>query len=151
MSGQTQRTAAHYARLHLRFGWWSLLGFLTLGVVLETFHAFKVGWYMDVSNETRRLMWTLAHTHGTLFSLVHVVFALTLRSSPESRHGWLRVASPCLVGASLLMPGGFLLGGTVIYAGDPGVGVLLVPVGALLLLIGVFLAARRLGRTPARR
>ena len=138
----TQVDARDYARVHLRFGWWSLLVFLSLGVALETFHGFKIGWYMDVSNETRRLMWTLAHAHGTLFSLVHVVFALTLRSTPKTRPGWLRIASPCLIGATLLLPGGFLLGGTVIYAGDPGVGILLVPLGALLILIAVFLAAR---------
>ena len=136
--------ARDYAAVHLRFGWWSLLAFLSLGAVLETFHGFKIGWYVDVSNETRRLMWTLAHTHGTLFSLVHVVFALSLRSSPGIRRGWLRVASPCLIGATLLLPGGFLLGGTVIYSGDPGVGILLVPLGALLLLIAVFLAARHI-------
>jgi hypothetical protein len=43
--------------------------------------------------------------------------------------------------ASLLLPGGFFLGGLVYYAGDPGPGVLLVPVGAVLLLTAVFLMA----------
>jgi len=143
-SARGARTATDYARLHARFGWWSLLVFLALGVLLEAFHALKTGWYMDVSNETRRLMWTLAHTHGTLFALVHVVFGLGLRSSPVTATGWLRVTSPCLIGATLLLPGGFLLGGSVIHAGDPGVGILLVPVGALLVLVGVFLAARNL-------
>lgn len=55
---------AEYARRHLRFGWWSLLFFLTFGLGLETLHGLKVGWYLDVENETRRLMWTLAHAHG---------------------------------------------------------------------------------------
>ena len=27
-----------YARRHLRFGWWSLLVFATLGLLLETLH-----------------------------------------------------------------------------------------------------------------
>jgi hypothetical protein len=44
--------------------------------------------------------------------------------------------------ASLLIPGGFFLGGVVIYAGDPGLGIVLVPVGALLLFTAVFLTAR---------
>ena len=63
---------------HLRVGWWSMLVFLTLGVVLEALHAFKAGFYLDVSQETRRLMWTLAHAHGTLFGLVHIAFAGTI-------------------------------------------------------------------------
>ena len=35
-----------------------------------------------------------------------------------------------------------VLGGLVIYNGDPGVGILLLPIGALLLFGAVFLAAR---------
>ena len=42
----------------------------------------------------------------------------------------------------MLLPGGLFLGGVTVYAGDPGVGVALVPVGAVLLLLAVFLAAR---------
>src|SRR5687767_2952499 len=66
-----------YLRRHLRFGWWSLLIFLTLGIVLEGLHAFKVGGYLNVSNSTRRLLWTLAHAHGTALALVHIAFAVT--------------------------------------------------------------------------
>ncbi len=50
----SERTNADYMRLHLRFGWWSLLVFLLLGLVLETLHGFKIGWYLDVSNSIRR-------------------------------------------------------------------------------------------------
>ena len=46
----------------------------------------------------------------------------------------------------MLLPAGFLLGGLVIHDGDPGIGVLLVPVGALLLLYGVGSAARSMGK-----
>jgi len=49
-----------------------------------------------------------------------------------------------LTGATVLLPGGFFLGGAMIYAGDPGVGILLVPVGALLLLVAVGLLNLRL-------
>jgi hypothetical protein len=145
MSDDTRDTRA-YARRHLRFGWWSLLLFLSLGFVLEMLHGFKVGWYLDVSNETRRLMWTLAHAHGSLLSLVHIVFGLMLHRMSDDRARRWRLASACLVGSSILLPGGFLLGGVVIYSGDPGIGILLVPVGALLMFAAVLLAARAAAR-----
>ena len=105
-------------------------------------HGFKVGWYLDVSNEARRLTWTLAHAHGTLLALIHLAFAYTLGWLPEASSRRRRLASSCLIGASLLLPGGFFLGGIVIYDGDPGLGVLLVPPGALLLLAAVLATAR---------
>ena len=129
-------------RRHLKFGWWSLLLFLTLGLGLEALHGFKVGLYLNVSNETRRLMWRLAHVHGTLLALVNVVFGVTL---PLAR-GWATrtrdFAGSCLMAASVLIPGGFFLGGVVIYAGDPGLGIVLVPVGGLLLFVAIYLTAR---------
>ena len=131
---------------HLRFGWWALLCFLSLGIALETMHGFKVGYYLDTNNETRRLMWTLAHTHGTLLSIVHLVFAATLRILPQENSKLQRLASPCLCGASILMPGGFFLGGLIFYGGDPGIGILLLPVGALLLLLAVSQTALSLGQ-----
>lgn len=132
-----------YTRPHLRFGWWTLLIFLTLGIALETLHGFKLGWYLDVSNSTRRLMLTLAHAHGSLMGLIHIAFAVTAKASRIAPG---RAASHCLRGASLLLPGGFFLGGLVVNGGDPGVGILLVPVGGLLLLIAVGLTARNLTR-----
>jgi hypothetical protein len=135
-----------FVRRHLRFGWWSLLLFLGLGFVLELLHAFKIGWYVDVSSHTRRLMWTLAHAHGTLLAILHIVFALTLRTMADRQASrWLRVASACLVGASVLLPGGFFLGGVVIYAGDPGVGIALAPLGAILIFVAVLLTALNVG------
>ena len=127
---------------HMRIGWWSLLVFLTLGIVLEALHGLKVGWYLDVSNETRRLMFTLGHAHGTLLALVHVGFAASLRLLPGFAPQRRALASACLCGAGLLLPAGFLLGGLFTHAGDPGLGVFLVPPGALLLLVAVFLTAR---------
>ena len=62
------------ANRHFRIGWWSLLLFLSLGIVMEALHGFKVGWFLDVGMETRRLMWRLAHAHGTLLSLLHIAF-----------------------------------------------------------------------------
>lgn len=134
-------SAAVVVRRHLRFGWLSLLVFLTLGLALEALHGFKVQAYLNVMNETRRLMWTLAHAHGTLLALAHVAFAFTVQCAP----GWparpRTLASCGLIGASLLMPGGFLLAGIWVYAGDPGLGILLVPVGGILLFAAVLLTA----------
>ena len=132
-----------YGRFHLRFGWWSLLVFTALGLALEGLHGFKIGAYLNVSNETRRLMWTLAHAHGTLLSLVHIAFGLNLRVVPDMRPGNQRLVSTSLIGASLLLPGGFFVGGIVFYGGDPGPGaILMIPLGAALMLVAVFLIAR---------
>ena len=132
-----------YARRHLRFGWWSLLVFAAAGLGLETLHGFKVAAYLDVSNETRRLMWTLAHAHGTLLSLVHAAFAFTCFAFPTrpGRGAARRIASALLIASSVLLPGGFFLGGTFVYEGDPGLGVWLVPLGALALFLAVLLTA----------
>jgi len=65
---------------NLRFGWWSLLVFLSLGGVLEILHGFKIGWYVDVGSDMRRLMFTLAHAHGTALALVNIAAGLTARS-----------------------------------------------------------------------
>lgn len=137
-SGQTDP----FVRRHLRFGWWSLCVFLTLGSVLEVLHGFKIGWYLDVTSETRRLMWTLAHAHGTLLGLMHLAFASTLHLQPKVGQRSLGLISSSLIAATILLPGGFFLGGIYIYAGDPGMGVFLAPVGGLLLLLAVFLIAR---------
>ena len=120
---------------NLRFGWWSLLVFLSLGGALETLHGFKIGWYVDVGNETRRLMFTLGHAHGTLLALINIAAGLTARN--VDRFELRSSASFALIWAAILLPAGFFLGGIVIYDGDPGLGVWLVPIGALLLFYSV--------------
>lgn len=136
-------------RRHLRFGWWSLLCFLTLGLSLELMHGFKLDIYLNAANETRRLLWTLAHAHGTLLSILNVVFALSIRATASASAPSLAIASRCLIGATLLLPLGFFSGGIFIFAGDPGLPVLLVPLGALLLFIAVLLTARAAGAKAA--
>jgi len=133
------------SRLHLRVGWWALLFFLSAGTLLEAMHGFKLGFYLDVSNETRRLTWTLAHAHGSLLSILNLVFAATLQLAPGWSGASRVVASRCLIGALILLPTGFLLGGIFVHAGDPGLGILLVPPGAALLFVAVLLAARGAG------
>ncbi|MBC7365641.1 MAG: hypothetical protein H7343_02320 [Undibacterium sp.] len=132
----------HASDRHLRFGWWSLLVYLVLGLLLEALHGFKLGWYLDVGVEMRRLMFTLAHAHGTLLAVVNIAAGLTLRviGARELK----RAASRALLWGSVLLPAGFFLGGLVIHDGDPGLGVMLVPIGALCLLCGVAGVARSL-------
>jgi hypothetical protein len=132
---------------HLRLGWYFVAFYLTMGLCLEVMHGFKVDWYLNVSNETRRLMFTLAHSHGTLLGILHIAFGLTLRATEASGESWAKRAGACLTGAAILLPGGFLLGGIIIYGGDPGRGVLLVPVGAVLLLFAVITTAVNLRKS----
>lgn len=148
-SGGLTPQAQQLIRKHLLIGWSSLLLFLTLGIALELLHAFKLPYYLDARHTTRRLMWTLAHSHGTLFSLIQLAFVATLvacdrywgeRSLGEAaaaRVAELRRAGQWLTAALTVMPLGFFWGGVGLRAGDPSLGILLVPIGAVCLLIGV--------------
>lgn len=136
---------AIYARRHVRVGWWAFLIFATFGLFLESLHGFKVRAYLDVSNETRRLMWTLAHAHGVLLALVNVIVGVSIRVLPEVGLARRRLVSAALLAATVLIPGGFFLGGVVFYAGDPGLGVVILPIGAISLLVAAFLLARDAG------
>lgn len=125
---------------HLRAGWWGLLVFLVLGGVLETLHATKHPSYVDAASETTRLMLRLAHSHGTLLAIVNVLFALTARHKPEVLG---RGSSSALLAALVLLPIGFLAGAVGARGGDPGVGIVLVPPGAIALALGVGFVARK--------
>ena len=136
-----------YVRRHLQIGWWWLVAFSAVGLLLESLHGFKVGAYLDMSNETRRLMWRLAHAHGALMGVVHIAFALTLQAVGLPAMPRVRTISLALQAAGILLPLGFFLGGVAFYAGDPGLGVILVPIGAVFLLSGLGLTASSLGVT----
>jgi hypothetical protein len=127
-------------RRHLRFGWLALLVFSLLGASLELLHAFKLGFYLDVASETRRLLWRLAHAHGIGLGLVNLAFAVTLPHTHEEAP--LGRSSVCLIAASVLLPLGFLLGGAFASDGDPGLPILLVPLALPLLLAALFWTAR---------
>ena len=126
---------------HYRLGWWGLLLYLSLGIALETLHGFKIGFYLDRVHQMRRLLWTLAHAHGTLLALVQIGFAAGLAAFGRWTDTRLKLASFFLIDALALLPAGFFLGGIGCTEVDPSPGVLLVPVGALLLLAGVALIA----------
>lgn len=129
------------ARRHQIVGWWALLLFLSLGIALETLHGFKIGFYLDPSHRMRRLLWTLAHAHGTLLAVVHIGFALGLMQFGVWTERRLKLASFFLIDALVLLPAGFFLGGFGHSEGDPSLGILLVPLGAIFLLIAVALIA----------
>jgi len=122
------------------FGWWSLLTWLALGMALEAMHAFKVGWYLDVVNDGRRLQLTLAHTHGTLLAIINLAFVATARAPKDGKEA-LQRPGMLLRWAGILMPLGFLLGGVMATGADPGLPIVLVPIGGLLLFAGVLLTA----------
>ncbi len=122
---------------HVRFGWLCLAIFLTLGIALEALHGFKSQWYLNVANETRRLMLTLGHAHGTLLALVNLGLAATLHCGFLPADAGLKLSGRLLMIATVMMPAGFILGGIQIFGGDPGPGIILVPVAAVFLLTAV--------------
>jgi hypothetical protein len=127
---------------HMRIGWLALVVSVTGGLALEGMHAYKLSLYLDVGNETRRLMWTLAHAHGVGLSLLNIAYAATLHIWLGKSSRPLELASTLTAWSTLLVPFGFLLGGIVTYGGDPSPGVFLVPIGAFMLWIAVVLVAR---------
>jgi hypothetical protein len=124
-------------KAHVRFGLVALAVYATVGLVLEAMNGFKLGWY--VASETRRLMLTLGHAHGVALGIWNVVYGGTALTFPTERRRAL--ASGALKAATILLPAGFLLGGLRVYGADPGVGFVLLPVGAVLLIGHLVLAA----------
>jgi hypothetical protein len=126
----------------IRQGWISLAGWIAFGILIEGFIGFRTPALLDDS--VRRDMFRLAHAHGTLLNLVLIAAAICARLELV-RIG--RIASLGLRFAVVLLPAGFLLGGLWHFKDDPGLGIFLVPVGALLLLA----TALQLGLSAKRR
>ena len=118
--------------------------FLSLGGGLEALHGFKIGWYVDVGNDMRRLMFTLAHAHGTALALVNIAAGLTARRFDN--FDFSSSVATSLIWAGILFPLGFFLGGVVTYGGDPGLGIWLVPVAAVLLFYSVLSIASAINK-----
>jgi hypothetical protein len=124
-------------RKTVRMGWLLLAIALPFGVTLEALHGFKVQAYL--ASEMRREMWRLAHAHGTLLGMLCLVSAALAEAYiPEAIRA--RVLVMIRWGA-VLMPLGFFLGGVLNSEGDPSLGILLVPPGALLLIAALVRAA----------
>lgn len=134
-------------RRHLRFGWLLLCVSLPAGLVLEALHGLKLEMYLGPDNEIRRLLWTLAHAHGTLLALLNIAYGLTA-AHLRLRDG---LASRMLMVGAILLPAGFLAGGVVTYGGDPGPSIVLAPIGGLLLAAATVAIARTVVRTTATR
>jgi hypothetical protein len=141
--------AERFVRRHFRIGWTALLVFALLGFTLETLHGLKAGFYLDVENETRRLVWRLAHAHGVLLGVLNLAFAAALHAGLGPAPGDLRRASAALLAAQVLLPLGFFAGGVWVHAGDPNLAVLIVPFGALALLFALALCIRGAYRPPS--
>ena len=141
---ETSPERQELVRRHLRYGWIGLLVFATLGSALETLHGFKSAAYLGVGNETRRLFWTLAHAHGVGLSLLHIGLAATVKLAFDAPTPRLLRAGTFLSLATILLPAGFFLGGIATYDGDPGLGVLLAPIGAALLWVALLFVALEL-------
>ncbi len=116
-------------------------------MTLEALHGFKVQAYL--ASETRREMWRLAHAHGTLLGILCLVFA-ALAECARCPSRFARPVAAMIRWGAVLMPLGFFLGGVLNSEGDPSLGILLVPPGALLLvvaLVRVAVADRNEGRS----
>ena len=113
----------------IRQGWISLAAWIVFGLLIEGLIGFRSPVLLDDS--TRREMFRLAHAHGTLLNLVLIAAAICakldlVRLGP--------IASLGLRSAVVLLPAGFLLAGIWHFKDDPGLGIFLVPIGAVLLL-----------------
>lgn len=115
----------------LRLGWCLLAIFLPLGLTLEALHALKLPVYLG--SAMRRELWTLAHAHGNFLGILCLLFAALAPTWIGSARARIRAARFLGIGA-VLLPLGFFLGGILNYEGDPSLGILLVPMGALSLL-----------------
>jgi hypothetical protein len=133
----TTKSGDSAIRKTVRTGWLLLAIALPFGVTLEALHGFKVQAYL--ASDMRREMWRLAHAHGTLLGMLCLVStALAEAHIPEAIRA--RVLAMIRWGA-VLMPLGFFLGGVLNSEGDPSLGILLVPPGAVLLIAALVRAA----------
>ena len=140
-------TSQQISRGHLRFGWISLACFCLLGIVLESLHGFKIEWYLGEATAARRGCWLAAHASGTCFSLLHLIFAMTVVYLADWRPKSRLLASYSLCSATVLIPAGFLLAGWFLRDAKPGMGMGLVLAAALLLLsVLVATATNTMGR-----
>ncbi|HEX5657948.1 MAG TPA: hypothetical protein VFX59_12170 [Polyangiales bacterium] len=115
-----------------RYGLSLLFASACLGFTLEAAHALKLTAYLDVP--LRRELLTWAHAHG-------VGLALVLLAYGASGIAEVRNVKQLAIG-SLGMVIGFALASLDLHESDPGVAIALVPVGALLVLRALYVAAR---------
>lgn len=123
---------------HLRASLWSLAGFLAMGVALEAMIGLRVGPLVD--DELRREFLRLGHSHGGLLALVNVALGWVLERLATPR-GWATRIRLAAWSGALLVGLGFVGGGLWHGPTDPGLPVLLVPTGALMLIAALLATA----------
>lgn len=132
--------SATYSTL-IRQAWISLALWIAFGILLEGFNAFRSPAFLD--DAVRREMFRLAHAHGTLLNLVLLAAAICarldmIRLGPKTSAG--------MRAAVVLLPAGFFFGGLWHFKDEPGLGILLVPIGAVLLLVSALYISLTLPR-----
>jgi vacuolar-type H+-ATPase subunit I/STV1 len=105
---------------------------MTFGMLLEGLIGYKTPLYLQ--DPVRRELFRLAHAHGTLLSLLLLGVALVCDRFELNTSKIVTIILRCGV---VLMPIGFLLGGIWHYESDPGVGIWLVPVAAVMVVFGI--------------
>lgn len=116
----------NFTRTQFCFGW--ICFWIFFGLLLDSFMGMKQLFYL--ANPIRREMWRLAHTHGTLLTLVFVVYKQFHGITKKEHENMMFIGT-------ILMPVGFFLGGIITTEIDPFVGIFLVPVGGLLFVLGL--------------
>jgi hypothetical protein len=129
------------ARRCRRFAWPALLAWATLGLGLEVAHGFKLAPYLDQG--LRRMLLRLAHAHGVVLALVVLAFGASAPALYPDGDAAARRSGRLLRAAALLMPLGFALAAVRPSETDPGLPIVLVPLGAVALLAGLGRAAWR--------
>jgi hypothetical protein len=130
-SSDSNQTTNSYSGL-LKQGFISLACWMTFGFLLEGLIGYKIPTYLN--DNLRRELFQLAHTHGTLFSVVLIVVAICLKLNLLKPNNQYQIA---LRVGSVVMPVGFLLGGIWHYESDPGFLIWLSPIGAVIIIFGI--------------
>ena len=131
----TSIAAESSARKSLRYGFTALLLFVLGGLMLEFLHLIKAPWYLE--DHLRRELWVLGHAHGAVLALFNLAYAALLPrlAVAASAGAWLRWGAA-------LVPAGFIGGGIANSEGDPSLLIVLTPLGALAVVIGLALCVK---------
>ncbi len=128
----------------LRQSFIGIAAWMSFGLLLEGFIGFRVSAYMSVP--IRREMFQLAHTHGTLLSILLLISALTISKDLVYPN---KLAILLLRIGTVLMPLGFLLGGIQPNKDEPNALVFLAPIGGILVILGIINLAFSIKKTNA--
>ena len=110
------------SRVHRVFGWTLLAISFLLGAAIETLLGMKAA---AIHDPLRHELWTLAHFHAAFLGLFNLLYPLVATLGKRT--------TTFVIAGSVLLPLGFLAGGIGHPEGDPSGGILLAPIGAVLL------------------